>query len=313
VAAEPLVPDLAFLLARASMSASYKPALLKALVRIVRAHNELQVSLETIGHEFAKMYWNQTVVFRLRQAASLTKTAEVIKPIDEAAKAFGVRYFGDLPDEAKSTLRKRMARILTINVLEAFHTSKPASMPRLYEWNKGSDVILLNQEAYTLLQHNGMALEAIANYFWADFLEAINRLTPRIVQKVKRDGIEHRRSLTRFLNILMDFGDMECFYCRDHLGGASPPTVDHVIPWSFLVDDPLWDLVLACSHCNGSKSDTLPNEIFIDKLLRRNAALSARSLAKAASALVSGDDIVRVYRSALTANWPADWAPQTMR
>ena len=66
------VGDIAALMRHARKSASYKPALLKALVRCCRQSHDLRLSLDAIGREFTKLYWNQTVVYHLRQAASLS-------------------------------------------------------------------------------------------------------------------------------------------------------------------------------------------------------------------------------------------------
>lgn len=295
-------------MSRANMSASYKPALLKALVRIARVSDELCLPLETIGDEFAKMYWNQTVIFHLRQAASLTKEAEVIKAVRSMAQIHGVRHYSELPDSGRAKLRRDMARILPINVLTAFHTTQPASMPSLYHWTKKQPFVELSSQSLSFLKTQGSALETIANYHWADFLEATNRLAPRIIQKVKRDGAR-RGSLAPFLKILSNDGDEQCFYCGRTFDESRRPTVDHVLPWSFLVDDPLWDLVLACGRCNSAKSDLLPAENFIDKLIRRNAARSPHSGVASASMLLHGDDVMRLYNAAISVEWPGFWAP----
>lgn len=303
-----LVSHVAQLLNRAAMSASYKPALLKALVRCTRLSDDRLLPLEAIGNEFAKMYWNQTVIFHLRQAVSLTKEAEVIKAIRGIAQIHGVRRYAEIPDSAKATLRRTMARILPINVLIAFHASKPASMPPLYQWSKKQPYIELSPQALSFLKIQGLALETVANYHWADFLEATNRLAPRIIQKVKREGAR-RGSLAPFLKLLSSDGEETCFYCGRTFDETVRPTVDHVIPWSFLVDDPLWDLVLACGRCNGAKSDLLPDPEFIDKLVRRNLMRARKNAGLPASMLSSGEDVMRLYNAAISVEWPAFWSP----
>ena len=65
------VNEIAALARHATMSTTYKPAFLKSLVRIVRRGAETDVSLLRIGAEFVELYWTQTIVFRLRQAASI--------------------------------------------------------------------------------------------------------------------------------------------------------------------------------------------------------------------------------------------------
>ena len=69
----------AALMRHARKSASYKPALLKALVRCCRQSYDLRIPLGAIGREFTKLYWNQTVVYHLRQAASLSKESTAVK------------------------------------------------------------------------------------------------------------------------------------------------------------------------------------------------------------------------------------------
>lgn len=303
------VSDIATLMRHASMSASYKPALLKALVRICRVSDSLSLPLERIGEEFARMYWNQTVLYHLRQASSLTKESEVIKLIRRTADEHRVRYFSDLPEAGKARIRKRMARVLTINVLAAFHTSKPLGMPPLYTWNKGENAVALSGDSLAFLRAHGAVLEIVANYHWAAFLESCNRLAPHIILKVERDGVM-RRSLAKFLRVLMEEDDAAtCFYCERHFSAALAATVDHVIPWSFLLEDPLWDLVLACRPCNSSKSDALPESAFIDRLVARNAELTRNPLKTNASAFVDGSELYRLYEAAISVEWPGFWTP----
>lgn len=59
-----------------------------------------------------------------------------------------------------------MSRILQINVLAAFHNSKPAIMPPLYRWPKGQSYITLARGAQAFLKSQGTALETLANYHW---------------------------------------------------------------------------------------------------------------------------------------------------
>src|SRR5581483_2096171 len=224
----------------AVMSASYKPALLKALARLCRRTDALVIHLDDIGEEFAKMYWNQVVVYHLRQAAAVTKQSAVIKLILESAEKYGARAFSDLPDVGRALIRDNMAHVLTINVLSAFHASKPDAMPVLYQWDRGDLAITLTRQSHAFIRENSSTLQVIANYHWAAFLEACNRLAPRIIQKVQRDGAS-RGSLTPYLRILVEDGETSCFYCEQPFTETRRPVVDHVIPWTFILEDPLWD------------------------------------------------------------------------
>jgi hypothetical protein len=284
----------------ASKSASYKPALLKALVRCSQS-GELSVKLAYIGSEFTKMYWNQTVIYHLRQAASLTKEASAVKLIRETSDAYKTRDLTALPVSARRALDSRMSRLLTVNVLTAFHASKPSRMPPLYEWMPGWDQITHVPAARDFLRNHAQELELIANFYWAEFLENCNRLAPRIVQKVSRDG-RRRRSLRKYMKILMSESEC-CFYCGTIFGARVKPTVDHVIPWSFLLEEDIWDLVLACENCNARKSDSLPPKRFIKKLISRNRQL----LDSGVSLIVNESEIERLYEAAISVEWPQFW------
>ena len=303
----PLVGDVAALMRHASMSSTYKPALLKALVCIARSDVRTEIPLERIGREFTRLYWNQTVVYHLRQAASLSKESRAVKLVRETAAEHGVRDLQRLPPKARAHLDKKMADLLQVNVLEAFHSSKPATMPRLYEWAPGSATISLTPATLGFLRANDAALELIGNYYWALFLENTNRLAPRIVQKVQRTAIG-RQSLQRYMTILRRDADERCFYCARPFDVTARATVDHVIPWSFLLEDPLWDLVLCCAPCNSSKSDWLPEARMIEALLVRNRQ-RGEALARNVSFLISDGEVERLYQAAISVEWPRFWSP----
>jgi hypothetical protein len=291
------------------MSSSYKPALLKAIVRIVRAGAEPAIPLLRIGSQFVKLYWVQTVVFRLRQAATIISEPEVVRRIRSAADMNGARTIDVLPPAVRERLDREMARVLTINVLQAFHRSKPASMGCLFEWSPGSEFIIVPNAAMEFVRLNARALESIANLWWARWLEKVNVLAPLVIEKVERDGAE-RASLTKYLRVLLQIDEPKCFYCRRALNDGLSTHVDHVIPWSFLLEDPLWDLVLACANCNIAKSDTLPRRDFIDKLAQTGLRRAKITLPPGfISPLLAREEIDRYYEAALSVEWPVGWAP----
>ena len=109
------------------------------------------------------------------------------------------------------------------------------------------------------------------------------------------------------MTILMRDGESECFYCGQSDDGEHGMQVDHVIPWSFLLEDPIWDLVLACQACNNRKSDWLPASEYIEKLKRRNHDI--RMPTGTASPLITEHDIDRFYNAAISVEWPGFWTP----
>ena len=63
----------------------------------------------------------------------------------------------------------------------------------------------------------------------------------------------------------------KCFLTGKLISGT--PSIDHVIPWSYMYSDDLWNLVYVFPKENSSKSNRLPNKELIEKLKRRNIKL----------------------------------------
>jgi hypothetical protein len=152
------------------MSSTYKPALLKALVRVCGKSEALSIPLSALGREFATMYWNQTVVYHLRQAAVISKESEVVRRLRVIAERHGARSFADLSSRTQAEVEESMSAVLSIDVLRRFHNSKPADMAPLYEWSKGDLSISLSDQSHAFLRQNAATLEVVANYHWAEII-----------------------------------------------------------------------------------------------------------------------------------------------
>jgi 5-methylcytosine-specific restriction endonuclease McrA len=289
------------------MSTTYKPALLRSLTKLVRKNDDTEIPLTAVADVVAGLYWNQIVIHKLRQAAVITKESEIVRWIRDSATAFGTRKYETLLQLERQVLAKRIARTLTVDVLRRFHNSKPQHLDPLFFWEKGWNKIVVPVAARDFMRSNGAALDMLANYAWAEYLETCNRVTPRVLLKVS--GEVKRESLARYLRILLTDGESECFYCGSTFDEATRPAVDHVIPWSFALEDQLWDLVLCCTRCNSAKSDWLPEERFIEKLVQRNAGLAKKPLPSGISALVDSTEVTRLYEVAIATDWPRFWAP----
>ena len=66
--------------------------------------------------------------------------------------------------------------------------------------------------------------------------------------------------------------DRICFICGQKIQDAEL-SIDHVIPWSFMYSDDIWNLVYVHKACNSSKSNRIPNDNDIIRLEKRNASL----------------------------------------
>jgi 5-methylcytosine-specific restriction endonuclease McrA len=154
------------------------------------------------------------------------------------------------------------------DVIPRFHTVARRNVePRLYEID-GKDIIVGEKERM-FLRENHKALDLLAVGAWVKFTEPFTS-APRLYEKIQ--GLEPTRStLTPYRRFLLSLEEPRCFYCAEQV--KENTNVDHVVPWSFIAEDKIWNLVLACDRCNSSKSSATPSDAFIDKLNERNQIL----------------------------------------
>ena len=109
-------------------------------------------------------------------------------------------------------------------------------------------------------------MSQLINFKWSQLLEKFNH-SPRIASKVKgiSDNTIKRNSLTKYKNILLAGNNYQPidFYTEKVLDD-NDISVDHVIPWSFMYSDNIWNLVLTSKSNNSSKSNSIPSQDIID-------------------------------------------------
>jgi 5-methylcytosine-specific restriction endonuclease McrA len=110
------------------------------------------------------------------------------------------------------------------------------------------------QSRWDLLEH------AFDNMIKVEPVDADKRLAHVV-------SMEKRKNLTPLQTVLSGYQRGKCFYCGEDLYDVR---VDHVIPYKAILNNHVWNLVLAHEVCNNSKVDHLPSEPFIEKLLIRN-------------------------------------------
>ena len=160
------------------MSSSYKPALLKAPIRIVRGGAESPIWLLQTGNKFINLYWVQIVVFRLRQAATNITEPEVVRRIRSTSVLTGVSRLSQQQADSCFQLDREMASILKINVLDSFHFGAINAMKPIFVWRSSDHFITSDEETNAFLRISGYALEMIANHWWARYLERVTMLAP---------------------------------------------------------------------------------------------------------------------------------------
>jgi len=264
---------------------TYKFALAKYLLDIsknMKNGQEIPIPYKDISEAFLKYYWIQECKYKIKQDFKQNSQPVVITIIQ---KYCGRDYISDNYDKyfkSRETMRKNIIQDIEATCLRdviprfqpkeynSFYThnhtvsanGKKFNMPSKINKNiiLKVDAIIFFKDNYDLL-HKSLILE------WAKFLEKTN-FTPRLISKIENLGENKRNSLSKFKKILINIDNL-CFYCNKDLDNEKIH-IDHFIPWSYIFDDEIWNLVLSCSSCNLKKSDYLATEKCLTKISTRN-------------------------------------------
>lgn len=271
---------------------TYKMAWAKALVEICSNNNlydkNISITLTEIAHKFLKYYWNQTIYFDLIQGSNPTKPPVILSLV----KSLIDKYFVAINKKQPEVFEKVEDRFKNIGLeQEYFKTLNAISRTlkfdvswrfdnisccynKLYNYNKNDDYLTISLINAKILKDNEQDLYDLINYRWSLILESFNS-SPRINKKVRI--IDERNIKRSSLSKFKPYLDTEnpnhyCFVCgKTTLDNEL--AIDHVIPWSYMYSDDLWNLVYVCQHCNSIKSNVIPTKTQIDRLKERNINL----------------------------------------
>jgi 5-methylcytosine-specific restriction endonuclease McrA len=269
---------------------TYKFALARFLLDYINNTKEtkdITINYKEIAESFLKYYWNQVVVYKIKQDFKTTKKTKLVSIIEDKTKNINELYEPFFKKEENNTLKKQLItqiyQYCLTDVIPRFqrdgkqniylHNSTPIKTKtkrlRYYQPIKEKRVIILKKEAIITIKKHYKILFKVVILEWAKFLEKTN-FTPRLIQKVEKIDNPKRNSLLKYKKILLSVKkDQRCFYCDKKLD-LNEIHVDHFIPWSYIFQDNIWNLVLSCSSCNLSKNNSLPTSEYLEKLKTRN-------------------------------------------
>jgi 5-methylcytosine-specific restriction endonuclease McrA len=272
---------------------TYKMAWAKSLVELSKNKKNdsdeiVKITLEEIAIKFIKYYWNQTVFFDLIQGSNPTKPPKILsdvkdmiakyyKYVDNKIPVFFERAEGLLEDNLTkeyNSLISKTIRTLKENVSYRFINYKGKQLTQLYTYHINTDELYMLKENMKQLDDNSQDLYDLINYRWTLILETFNS-SPRINKKVRI--IDEKKITRKNLNVFNKYLDLEnpehyCFHCGKKIN-KSELARDHIIPWSYLYSDDLWNIVYCCKSCNSKKGNTTPDEDMIEKVKIRNEKL----------------------------------------
>ena len=128
----------------------------------------------------------------------------------------------------------------------------------------------MSDQSNEFLKKHWRAVELLAIGGWVKFTEQYSS-APRLFEKI--EGSAERKNLSKYRKYLLPLHDGQCFYCGNRLEHKAH--IDHFVPWVFVAEDKLWNLVPACPTCNSAKSSRLPMPDLLADICKRNSSIYA--------------------------------------
>lgn len=256
----------------------------------IKENDKAIIHFDELSKCIIKYYWNQIFFFNLKQSPYKDKEPVICKFTKELIEEYKYLSNSTLPiwyNEGEKLLSKKKKDFLNKTIKKVSKTlhenvcwrfkKVPNRVIEIYEYNKDKGSILIfNYQDVLLIKEYSIILAKLLNYKWVQLLEGFN-YAPKIANKIK--GISSskikRNSLTKYRDeLLKEFKDGKIidFYTGNEIS-IDDVSIDHVIPWSFMYSDDIWNLVVTSKSYNSTKSNSIPSNEVINKLKERNNKL----------------------------------------
>lgn len=249
---------------------------------------------------------------RQQPVSERTKGTYLEQVLNETAIKYTIAAdipFESISDQAKIEVTKMVKSKCKVNVVGALFGDTKGLF---YSFSKKEEWLQINPQMYEFICKHKLAIEKLNYYEWAKYLEKINdsSVMDHLLTKIEKSS--ERENLSAYRQILFEeFESKTCFYCERKLyNNGQSVHVDHFIPRTFIKDDKLWNLVLACPTCNLHKNDRLATIIYLEKLLDRNKRIILANAKVKDMSAYTPEKLQAVYHWAKKNGYDAIWQPK---
>lgn len=260
-------------------TSTYKFGLIKSILdNLFNASKDYywNITYSDIFSKFSENYWNLIVKYRIRQMSYNGKSefSQIESIFYEAINnnpALEKIEFSSIEEKERERIVKKVSQQCRRNVVGALCGDLKGIVYK-FDISRDSqlDGLFFSDKVYEFLTKYKVELEKLNYFAWAQKLEKINseELCTKLLEKLEL-ATPKRADLSIYREVLrLEFEENNCFYCGKKL--STNVHVDHYIPWRFVKEDNLWNMVLTCSKCNLLKNCRLPAEETIARLEIRN-------------------------------------------
>lgn len=281
---------------------SYKLVWFLAILALMKRSEERSLRLTDMFTEMAVAAWHPVCLYRLSLGRQ-DKLQGVIQEIQKSsslqpnATPEAIRKFvaGSAEAQAKLEFFKRyvptrfltpwfadklrgendeVARTRAIQAMAKESQTTPFASLYFFE----HDSIRLNDSWRSFLSENLGVVQSFAEHHVALYLQARNPNVPGVVNKLRAPTARQLTVARDFWRLVRtDFekagkpAEFRDIYSERQLGDSF--SIDHFLPWSFVVHDLLWNLTPVEAATNSSKNDVLPNlDLYLPRLAKLHFA-----------------------------------------
>ena len=116
------------------------------------------------------------------------------------------------------------------------------------------------------LRKNCAILKGYVYWELCKFIQKNNPNVSGIVEKLAKPVRRNLKEASQFWNKFLDLNQQTVCIYSDQIVGKDNLSIDHFIPWRYVVHDKIWNLIPTIGRVNSSKSDNLPS---IDEYLSK--------------------------------------------
>ena len=274
------IKELTYVIKNCEMENTYKMCWIRSIVEscvLRKDPKQKEFHFNHLSSRIFGYYWNQTIFFELEQGPNSNKRPKIHQIVKDKVVQYRSNHdkqpiFFSKAEDNISFKASQISTILKQDVSWRFQKVGNKEF-NFYDLDFDKRTVLVHSPG--LIKEYSDILFELINYRWTQKLEDLNRTSPKISQKVKGTDRENirRKNLSQFRKYLdLENPTRRCFITDKPILDKDL-SVDHVIPWSYLYSDDLWNLVYVNKSENSSKSNRIPDEEMIEKLEKRNEKL----------------------------------------
>ncbi len=141
----------------------------------------------------------------------------------------------------------------------------------LYKIDSVNKMITINKNWFDYIYNNQVIVNGWLSFELAHYLQKRNPNVPAIIFKLNAQCRESLGNATKFWNEINNISKLNDIYTgkeliKENFNTYGELSIDHFIPWSFVLHDEMWNLIPTFKNINSSKNNKLPQlDLYIDK------------------------------------------------